>query len=507
MEDHKHSVDSIAFQVREFYQTKTPFRIYHGSTNSTRNSQFKPGAIIDTSLLSKVLKVDVETKTALVEPNVPMDDLVESTLEFGLIPPVVMEFPGITAGGGFSGTSAESSSFRYGFFENTVKSVELILGNGDVVEASDSLNSDLFYGAASSCGTLGVVTLLELALIDAKPFVELTYQPVSSISEAVQLIETSALKPHIDYIDGIFFAKDRGVLCIGHATNTASQGSKYQQFTRPHDPWFYRHVEKLLHKGKVPLTETVPLVDYLFRYDRGAFWTGRYAFKYFLTPFNRVTRWALDWFMHTRVMYHALHKSGHGDRYIVQDVAVPYSTATEFMNYIDDLFGIYPIWLCPLRVRHGSRMSSVPAGNFGAINSDMLLNFGIWGPGPSRLDRFVDMNRKLEDKVQHLKGRKFLYAHAYYTEEEFWEIYNRAMYDALRSKYHADYLPTMYDKVKVDVEAKKKARSASWITWILALFWSIWPLSGVYGVLQAMFGGDYLLPSSQQKSKSKQKIT
>jgi hypothetical protein len=27
----------------------------------------------------------------------------------------------------------------------------------------------------------------------------------------------------------------------------------------------------------------------------------------------------------------------------------------------------------------------------------------------------------------------------------------------------------------------------------LAFFWSIWPLSGIYGVLQVVIGGDYLL--------------
>jgi FAD/FMN-containing dehydrogenase len=56
--------------------------------------------MVDASQLSHVLKVDTVKKIALVEPNVPMDKLVEATLEYGLIPPVVMEIPGITAGGG-----------------------------------------------------------------------------------------------------------------------------------------------------------------------------------------------------------------------------------------------------------------------------------------------------------------------------------------------------------------------------------------------------------------------
>lgn len=54
-----------------------------------------------------------------------MDRLVEATLRHGLVPPVVMEFPGITAG--------ESSSFRHGFFDESVGFVEMVLGNGDVV--------------------------------------------------------------------------------------------------------------------------------------------------------------------------------------------------------------------------------------------------------------------------------------------------------------------------------------------------------------------------------------
>ncbi len=75
--------------------------------------------MVDTSAMSRVLKIDTERKTALVEPNVPMDSLVEATLQHGLIPPVVMEFPGITVGGGFAGTSGESSSFRYRSFDRS----------------------------------------------------------------------------------------------------------------------------------------------------------------------------------------------------------------------------------------------------------------------------------------------------------------------------------------------------------------------------------------------------
>src|SRR5439155_18972857 len=203
MDRHKREVAAIAACVRQFYDWGKPFRIYHGSTNSTRPSQRRRDEMIDTSNLSQVLKVDVSTKTALVEPNVPMDRLVEATIQYGFIPPVVMEFPGITVGGGFAGTSGESSSFRHGLFERTVNWIEMVLPNGDVVTASTTQKPDLLHGAASSFGTLGVTTLLELQLIEAKTYVELTYHPVSSVPEAIQKIEEATKDTSNDYLDGI----------------------------------------------------------------------------------------------------------------------------------------------------------------------------------------------------------------------------------------------------------------------------------------------------------------
>ncbi|OBT59978.1 hypothetical protein VE03_10420, partial [Pseudogymnoascus sp. 23342-1-I1] len=155
MDAHDQAVAAIASSVRRFNDRKEPFRIYHGSTNSTRQSQYRRNRMVDTSAMSRVLKIDTEKKTALVEPNVPMDSLVEATLQHGLIPPVVMEFPGITVGGGFAGTSGESSSFRFGFFDRTINWIEIVLPNGEKVTASSTERSDLFYGAASSFGTLG----------------------------------------------------------------------------------------------------------------------------------------------------------------------------------------------------------------------------------------------------------------------------------------------------------------------------------------------------------------
>lgn len=532
MEAHQAAVAAVASRTRQFYETKTPFRVYHGSTNSTRRSQRRQDNTVDTSGLNHVLEVDTRKKTAVVEPNVPMDALVEATLKHGLVPLVVMEFPGITVGGGFSGTSGESSSFRYGPFEATVNWIEIVLPTGDIARASKTEKPDLFWGAASAFGTLGVVTLLEVQLRDAKPYVELTYRHIRDFSEATAVLqaETSA-ETENDYVDGITFALDSTLVCTGRLVDGLPAGAAPQRFLRARDPWFYVHAQRIKKRlrrrnngnpGWSPAAaaaavavDYVPLRDYLFRYDRGGFWTARYAFRYFCAPFNRATRTALDPLLRARVMYRALHQSGLSDYYVVQDVGVPYPRAAELAGWLDGALGLYPLWLCPLRVRrdggadatgHGLHAGfAEPSSSSFSSSPEAMLNFGVWGPAGTGflLDRreCVRRNRELERKVHELGGKKWLYAHAYYTEDEFWAHYDRAAYDRVRDRYGAGYLPSVYDKVKVDVEAEEAAMRRSWVTWAMALVWMLWPLRGLYGVYKAVLGGDYLLQTRRRSRR------
>ncbi len=87
MEPHKATVATIEANVRSLFEAQQPFRIYHGSTNSKRGSQRRLDNVVDTSKLNHVLRIDKETKTAIVEPNVPTDALLQATLEHDLVPP------------------------------------------------------------------------------------------------------------------------------------------------------------------------------------------------------------------------------------------------------------------------------------------------------------------------------------------------------------------------------------------------------------------------------------
>ena len=110
--------------------SKKQIRFRHGSTNSTRPKEHSKYKMIDTSFLNEIISIDPQKKIAIVESNVPMDQLLAATLQYNLMPQVVVEFPGITVGGAVQGAALESSSFRYGQFDDGCLAYEVITADG-----------------------------------------------------------------------------------------------------------------------------------------------------------------------------------------------------------------------------------------------------------------------------------------------------------------------------------------------------------------------------------------
>lgn len=497
---HDQRVSTLQSRIAQFHSTSTPFRIYHGSTNSTRHAAFDPSAIIDVSLFNNILSINAATRTALVEPNVPMDTLVAATTAEGFLPPVVMEFPGITVGGGFVGTAGESSSFKYGFFDRTVVRAEVVLADGTLVSCSAKENPELFEGLRGSFGTLGVLTLVEVMLVPLKSWVEVTYYPTTSSAQATDVLQRETKKEENDYVDAVLFSQTSGVVISGRlVTEPTSPRIPVHRFSRAWDEWFWIHANTLVASGD-PTTELVPVEDYLFRYDRGAFWMGMYAYHHFFVPFWYIFRVLLDYFMHTRIMYHALHASGYTDRYIIHDIAFPARNATAFVDYVDDKFAIYPLWLCPLR-KDGRVSMGHPRPFEGLVDGQKptgeayegeYISVGIWGPYPSSESEFVRANRELEEKTSELGGLKWLYSRVFYTEDEWWRLYDKEKYDALRRKYGATGLPSIWEKVR-DRGKKSEEFGTGLKGFLKRVVRSNALLSGFYGIYKAVRGGDYML--------------
>ena len=122
----------------------------------------KKAAAVDVSRLAGVIAVDLEKRLLHVEPGAPQDELAAAALARGLVPAVVPEFPGITAGGAFSGGGIESTSAAEGSVADTVESLDVITGDGRFLTGVSRTNHpDLFAAAAAGFGTVGEFFFLQ----------------------------------------------------------------------------------------------------------------------------------------------------------------------------------------------------------------------------------------------------------------------------------------------------------------------------------------------------------
>lgn len=110
----------------------------------------------------------------------------------------------------------------------------MILATGKIIEASNSENADLFKGAVGTMGTLGITTLLELNLIQARRFVKLVYHPYSTIRDTITALRKATEDSTNDYVDAIIYSDTHGVLMTGQLTDELPSNEKPQTFS---DPW------------------------------------------------------------------------------------------------------------------------------------------------------------------------------------------------------------------------------------------------------------------------------
>lgn len=446
--EHQERVERIQKSLSLFYKNKQKVRVYHGSSNSTRQTNHTSSDHVDVSDFVNILEINEEEQYVIAEPNISMGVLVSKLSLAGFLPLVVPEFSKITIGGAVQGGGEESSSFKYGLFHDTCVSYELILGNGERVVASREENKELFDGVHCSYGSLAVVTAIQFKIIPYQKFIKVSYIPVHSLEEIVSQIDIFS-KKSIDFLDGIMFSKSHGVIITGEFTDVLV--GNVVSFSRAIDEWFYIHAEQVSKKD-TPHIESMSPEEYFFRYDRGAFWMGSHAFKLTNVPFNRVTRFLCNPFCSTAMLYKFLNVSGHSQDYFIQDVNVPKNFAYDCLQKNDLELEAYPVWICPIKPGKDDKLAS------NTLNTDLVYNIGLWGKCKLPYDQFVKFNQSWEDYLEKIGGRKMLYAHSYYTEDAFWRTYDKEAYLRLRMISHAEEVfDTIWSKTRVQKEYAKRS--------------------------------------------------
>lgn len=367
---------------------------------------------IDIGDLTEILSIDPERRICVAESGVTFVDLVAATLAHGLVPIVVPELKTITIGGAVAGGSIESMSFVHGGFHDTCLEYEVIAATGEVLVCTpDNEHRLVFQMMHGAFGTLGILARLTFRLIPAKPFVKLRYETHAHLADYQAAILRHFEARDIDFMDGIIHSPSCHVLCAGDFVDAAPYTSDYS--------WM-----KVYYQSTRTRTEdylTTP--DYFFRYDRGVTnvrpksFLGRLVFGKFMTS----SEWLrlgekLRWLLRT-------------DRpTITLDVFLPFSRVPEFLAWYEREFAFYPLWCVPYRrVRDYEWLDR---SFYASLGDPLFVDLALYG---MRQRGATNYHRLMEEKLRELGGIKTLIAHNYYSEAEFWSIFNKPNYDAVKA--------------------------------------------------------------------------
>ncbi|RJL31784.1 FAD-binding oxidoreductase [Bailinhaonella thermotolerans] len=434
-------------RLRESYRAipaSEPVRLAKPTSNLFRPRDPRRGAGLDVSGFDRVLSVDPAARVAEVQGMVTYEDLVDATLPHGVVPPVVLDFRTITVGGSVAGLGAESSSFRAGLPHDPVLELEVLTGDGRVVTASrDNEHAALFHGFPHSFGSLGYALRVRLRLDPARPYVRLRHLRLGSAAEWTEVMSRVAAEgafesTPVDYLDGVAFSPSELYLTLGTLADVAPRVSDYTRSRA-----YYRSIRERPE-------DFLTLRDYLWRWDTDMFWAARYfglerplirrAWPRRLRR-SDVYRRLLFFDRRLGLTDRANRLRGRRFEWVIQDADVPAEAVPDFLEFFDREIGIRPVWLCPMLTRTPMTIYPMDPGR-------LYVSAGFWwkvelrpGQEPGHHDRLI------ERRITELGGLKPLYSTAYYSEEEFWRLYNGEGFRELKAAYDpGGRLPSTFDK-------------------------------------------------------------
>ncbi len=171
----------------------------------------KGGILISFSKMNKILKINVEDTTAIVQPGVVTYDFIKEVEKYGLFyPPDPASYRTSTIGGNVAENAGGPRCFKYGVTKNYILGLEAVMIDGTVIKTGGKTIknvvgynlTDLLIGSE---GTLAIVTEIITKLIpkpQKRGVVRLGFRSLGDAVKGVNKVITNGLLPSaLEFMD------------------------------------------------------------------------------------------------------------------------------------------------------------------------------------------------------------------------------------------------------------------------------------------------------------------
>jgi len=142
-----------------------PISIGGGRFSQGGQAAYPDSLHFDMRTFNKVLSVDVSNKQVTLQSGITWRDLQEVIDVENLSVKIMQTYANFTVGGSLS-VNVHGRYIGEGPIIKSVDSIKVVKANGDVLKASRTENSDLFYGAIGGYGGIAIIAEVTLNLVD-----------------------------------------------------------------------------------------------------------------------------------------------------------------------------------------------------------------------------------------------------------------------------------------------------------------------------------------------------
>lgn len=367
---------------------------------------------LDMRDFDEVIAFDKMKKEITVEPGITWRKIQEYIDVHNLSVSIMQTYANFTVGGSLS-VNVHGRYIGQGSIIHSVKSLKIVLANGDLVHCSPEENADLFYGSIGGYGGLGVIVGATLQLTDNG-----------------KVARQSETMPVYDYKNFFMQHVRNDSTIVFH--NTDIYPDDYQQV---------RAVSYLKTDEPVSIEDRLKPVDKDYRVERFAMWivselpAGKWIRQKVVDPaFYKGKK--VVW-RNYEASYDALElepTSRKNYTYVLQEYFVPIDRFDAFVPLMAGIFQRHHVNVINISIRHaradkGSLLTWAPKEVFcfvvyykqGTTEADRQ-NVGVW-------------TRELIDAALAQQGSYYLPYQLHATTEQFGKAYkNSAQFFALKTK-------------------------------------------------------------------------
>jgi decaprenylphospho-beta-D-ribofuranose 2-oxidase len=262
-------------------------RSYGDSANASR--------VLRMSYCDHFLEFDEKTGELTAEAGITLREILKLIVPKGWFLPVTPGTSYVTLGGAIASDVHGKNHHSAGTFGQHVKSVNMMLGTGEVVIASNDTNTDLFHATCGGMGLIGVILSATIQLIPIRSsFIKQKTIKADCIEAACESFEDNSNSTYsVAWIDCLAKGKSlgRSILMLGEH---AEQGGLEIDLKEPVSVPVYTPSALLnrvtmktfngayWHKAKDERSQIVPLIPYFYPLDAIGNWNKLYGKAGFL---------------------------------------------------------------------------------------------------------------------------------------------------------------------------------------------------------------------------------